>query len=53
MLTGWDLTEFLMTASREEREKLIDEMTESEAKEFAKSMLRAICRLRDSQAAEK
>lgn len=49
MSIDWDFYNTLLTATREERERIIDEMSEAQAKEKFKQTLRAVFRAKDEQ----
>ena len=53
MKNDWDFYDLVLTGTREERERAIDEMSEEEAKEKLKQALRAMFRAKDEQEDQK
>lgn len=48
-MSDWEFCDMLRTAVREERERIIDEMSEEDAKDQFKKLLRAMFRIKDER----
>lgn len=53
MSNDWDFYNLVFTATREEREQAIDEMSEEQVKEKFKQTLQAMFRAKDEQEAKR